>query len=1560
VPEGYTGADPQTITVQPGQPAEVTFANTRQTGSIRVAVTDGTDPVAGACVSVDGGDPVCDNEEGDNDPADGVIEITGLEPGPHTVALSQQIQGLETPGEETVEVPAGGTGEVTLTLAPQPGSILITKTDGQNPLGGACFSVDGGEEICDDGQGDDDQNPGSILIAGVAPGQHEVAETSAPEGYEPAADPQTVEVSAGGTGELTFVNTAIPTEVPPTDVPTETAVPTETPTEEAQPTETPTEEATPTETPTEEAETGGLRIVKRDENGDALGGACFSVDGPASYELCDDAEGDLDDEAGSVRLGDLAIGTYTVTETQAPDGYVPADAKDVEILAGDEVEVEFQNQLAPTPAPTETPEAETGSLLINKVDEEGNPLAGACFALSGAADAGPVCDNRDGDGDTADGTILINGLAEGEYTVTETTPPTGYAAAADQNVTIAAGDQPATVEFINRQTAPETGDVRISSTAQDGGPAGGGCYTVGATAVCDNGEGDADAAPGQVLVEGLIVGTYGVAETDPPNGFQQITETRSVDVPADGEATAEFVHEPVPPATGTVRFDLNDPDGKPVVGGCITISDNSNAGGTEYCDGTPEDQNPADGILELDLETGSYSARQSELPQAPEGARTSPTNAMASFLQDGSLASLPDGVELDEKTFTVKANVVIVVIIIIIIVLPEDGDLVIIKRAEDTNKLQGDACFRVTGPGGNIEICDNDGVDANGSKGVIRFDDLAFGDYDVVETQAPPGYQKAPATTTTVGIGVKTITIKDKPVTVTTGKLSIKKVDENGVALKGACFELRQGNVVIYPAVCDNSGGTNNDGLIVFNNVQAGTYKARETKVPSINYNPAPDQTVTVVAGQSKIYQVVNTLKPGNILITKLDDEGNGPIGGACFALERGSGIEYEICDQTPDDGDGEEGIIYFENVPAADWTLIETQAPVGFAPADDQDITVLPGKTLLLEVENKPLPPQPKGNLKVFKVDGKNKSLAGACFSLRQGNVTVVPAVCDSADGANDGTITFTGVSAGAYKLHETKKPSASYTSVADINVTIVANTTKTVKVTNTLKTGRILVKKVNQQGHPLQNACFKLSPGNATAKCTDANGQVSFDGLDSTQVYKLTETKAPAGYQVAPPKTNIAVQPGLTTQVTVVDKRVPPPANTGSIKLIKFFCPAGKGGEVTVTYDSSDPGPKKLAQTANCKKGDAKFTLVPVAGEGGDVTFSTGADGEYQATLPAGKYKLTEQKTKVTVQIEVFTSQQTTIVVLNFVKPPQPKPATIKVVKYTCDAGFEGSYFVDFANNCIDPGNLTNGVTFRVSGESANQKRVTGDGGKKGQTTFTQLPSGGYTLEEEPPAGASTVYGFCGYDPDAPDYKTVDEDISFTLGEGDALTCTFFNVPSDLTDSTGAIKVTKYVCDLPGNKRPANFDWFAECSVQTEGVKFTLSVQQGGKYVPKSTGLTNADGILNFSQLKPGTYQLKEVGADWCHAESDNVNPQGNVIVRAGQRTNVWIFNCVPTKNPPNTGAGTTAPSQAAQAAADMSGLDPVRGDETLLLVSIWPILGLALYGWRRNTRRPYRRAA
>jgi len=92
-----------------------------------------------------------------------------------------------------------------------------------------------------------------------------------------------------------------------------------------------------------------------------------------------------------------------------------------------------------------------------------------------------------------------------------------------------------------------------------------------------------------------------------------------------------------------------------------------------------------------------------------------------------------------------------------------------------------------------------------------------------------------------------------------------------------------------------------------------------------------------------------------------------------------------------------------------------------------------------------------------------------------------------------------------------------------------------------------------------------------------------------------------------------------------------------------------------------------------------------------------------------------------------------------------------------------------------------------------------------------------------------------------------------------------------------------------------------------------------------------------------------LQEVDATWCHAESDSVNAQGQVVVAAGERASVWIFNCVGAKNPPNTGAGPGAMSGSHwPGAASAPGSLPAAG---LGLSLLWPLAGLVIlrrWGW------------
>ena len=113
-----------------------------------------------------------------------------------------------------------------------------------------------------------------------------------------------------------------------------------------------------------------------------------------------------------------------------------------------------------------------------------------------------------------------------------------------------------------------------------------------------------------------------------------------------------------------------------------------------------------------------------------------------------------------------------------------------------------------------------------------------------------------------------------------------------------------------------------------------------------------------------------------------------------------------------------------------------------------------------------------------------------------------------------------------------------------------------------------------------------------------------------------------------------------------------------------------------------------------------------------------------------------------------------------------------------------------------------------------------------------------------------------------------------------------------NEVSDSRGAIRVRAFVCDA--SAYPADFDWEAECTVPAPDAAIELRVRSGTSLVPQATGTTDASGGLGFPLLVPGSYQVRQTNTTWCHAESDSLGENGDVVVRAGQRANVYIYNC------------------------------------------------------------------
>ena len=916
----------------------------------------------------------------------------------------------------------------------------------------------------------------------------------------------------------------------------------------------------------------------------------------------------------------------------------------------------------------------------------------------------------------------------------------------------------------------------------------------------------------------------------------------------------------------------------------------------DVCDNQSGDGDGTDGVILIEnLAVGNYQVSQ------------------AGDLPDGQVSAASIDVS---QNVTVVANETVEVILIVTIENPGDREVsLVIRYTDGTGSPLGGACFTLDGS----EICDNDATDSDGSIGRIRFDGVVPGDYTIAQTETPIGYQLAGNIDITVDANtplVAVIPVTAVPVANENGSLVVSKVDGDGAALAGSCFVIQRGGQQPI-RVCDSADG-NRDGKITFSNVQPGSWLLREVTAP-IGYEAGGSQTVQILAGQTTETTVQNVPRPGRVVFQTEDSNGDA-LGGACYRL---TGPEtYEVCDDA--DIAGNDGLTRFIGVVPGDYTVEQTVVPVGYQIATVDPIRVAPGSGQRIVVTNGLLPPPDNGgDLVVRKVDEAGAALPGACFSLRDGSSTAAGPVCDGQDGRNDGTISFDGVPAGDYTLRETRAPSAAYLPAEDSPVAIVAGESTEATVMNTPRNGAIRVTVVNPQGQPLAGACFDVVDDGRDPACSDGNGRVTFSDVPPA-TYAIDQTSAPNGYVAVSRIANIIVNPGVTTDVRVIDQRSAPPANVGTVQIATFYCLAGSAGERTVIFDSSDAGPKQLANTSGCTAGDATFTFVREGGEGGLGQFTIGPDGFFQATVPAATYTLTEVQPDLagdsTETVVIGRNQLTQVVVINYVAPPAPAPAAVDVTSFTCPAGFQGTIYEDFGNNCTASGSLTNGVTYRLSG-AVTQRSTTGAGGETGRAVFSGIPAGSYYLEQQLTKGQQILYSFCGLDPNAPATKQVGVGANVVLGAGQTVYCQYFSVPPVVSDSTGAIIVQKYTC--PTLNPPTSYDYYQNCSIQTVPAQFSIALYSGEtkKYTPVTDGATNVDGLLTFARLTPGTYQLEEAGDGWCYAESDSVNTNGDVVVRPNTASKVFIFNCLAVSGQPNTGVGSMVTSAGSGFAVELA---------------------------------------
>ena len=308
------------------------------------------------------------------------------------------------------------------------------------------------------------------------------------------------------------------------------------------------------------------------------------------------------------------------------------------------------------------------------------------------------------------------------------------------------------------------------------------------------------------------------------------------------------------------------------------------------------------------------------------------------------------------------------------------------------------------------------------------------------------------------------------------GGLTINKTDaDTGKALAGVTYQLfdSAGN-----KVADAITGT--DGKAAFSDLPLGGYTYQEISAPEGYVVDDTKYQITITASALNITATrTNALGKASVEISKVDADSNTPLQGAGFRLYDASGS------QVAEGYTDANGKLTFTGLKLGSYTCKEFQAPAGYE-LDDTAFSVAMnqnGQTLKVTRENKLI----TGSIEILKVDADTKQpLAGVVYRLFDADGNKI------ADGETKYDFSLT---------------------TANLNIKVTRE--------NAPAKGSITVRKVDVTGAPLAGAELLLetsADGQTWTEVgkitTDSTGVAKWSDLKVGVQYRVTETKAPAGY--------------------------------------------------------------------------------------------------------------------------------------------------------------------------------------------------------------------------------------------------------------------------------------------------------------------------------------------------------------------------------------------------------------------------------------------------------------
>lgn len=761
-----------------------------------------------------------------------------------------------------------------------------------------------------------------------------------------------------------------------------------------------------------------LAVQKQDEKGNSLNGAVFAL-----YWQKSDAESvfvrNLTAQNGQVIFRGLTIGAaYRIIEITPP--------KDYNL---DSTPYEF------TATATNTPHVfidtkKTTDLSFTKTDGT-NPLPGAEFTLTGNGVNQTVTSDKDGK-------VTFTNVPYGDgYTITETKAPDGYKISSTPipNISIhdnTDGTAPVITGLPGSYPNAPLGSITVTKVGKERSNAETAVSLSGVSFTLSGDQIEAQTkqtgGTGVVSFTDLPMGTYTLHE-DAPDGYQPVAD-QTVTL-TNETSDKRFYTETVENVKklGSIAFLKADSEtGKPVAGAEFTLYyDAEKTQPVHNADGTVATAvSGADGTVTFaNIPYGDYYIAETKAPLDYQIQSDSiPVGLNAETV------SLENPVENTRYRGTIQFS----------------------KMGSDGRFLAG-AQFALFDSDGN-QVGENVTSDLTG---LVKFENVRYGDYIIREIGAPFGYLKHTADIPAGLHGAEdhlVLTLSAVTNQQMLGTVQVKKTDIAGNPLAGAQFTLydSDGKEVA------TSAATGADGIAVFQKIPVGVYTIRETKAPE-GYLLSDEVLKGNVTEEN--YTDVQQLamvnhKAGTITVTKVDADAPGQtLAGAQFQLfdQNGNAVGSPV--ET-----GADGTAVFKDLAYGTYTVKELKAPAGYllgsipltASVSEESTAfaaAVPNKKIL-------------GTVQVVKTNRTGKPLSGAEFTLSGADGTVIGTAVTGADG----TALFQGLPAGNYTVKETKAPKNFQLNKDSFPVAITAENYETVQ---TVTVKDISLEGFDDDGNPL-----------------------------------------------------------------------------------------------------------------------------------------------------------------------------------------------------------------------------------------------------------------------------------------------------------------------------------------------------------------------------------------------------------------------------------------------------------------------------------------------------------